>query len=270
MPALFSADIRKMIEYFEEIDSTNKRAEIIGKNGAEEFSFAAASIQNSGRGRSGRSWSSGTPDGLYFSVVLRPGMNVDKVSMLTLVMANSICRFFETLGIDCQIKWPNDLVINGKKICGILTECFFDEKIKDPEKPAFFLVTGVGINFNNPSFEKELADKATSVFLETGKRINVDDKEHRIDIIGKILKFFREDYESVLGFGNLSPIINKYNEKSVNVDSRVRILDPKGEYEALSLGITPEGALKVMTDDGQIKEITSGEVSVRGILGYAK
>ena len=163
--------------------------------------------------------------------------------MITLVMAASLCDAIEELySTKPLIKWPNDIVVNSKKICGILTEMSSDiDGIK-------YIISGVGINVNNDEFPADIANTASSLFIETGI---VMDR-------ARLIFLQTEDMTSIKA---------KYESHLANIGSEVRILDPKGEYNATALGIDETGALLVNAD-GKIKRIISGEVSVRGIYGY--
>jgi BirA family biotin operon repressor/biotin-[acetyl-CoA-carboxylase] ligase len=157
------------------------------------------------------------------------------------------------------IKWPNDIVLAKKKICGILTELF-----PTGNENEFFVVIGVGINVNQPAelFPEEIRDMAGSVFSITDRKIS------RSELIAQCMKRFESFYEAYVRDGNLSALKKEYEDKLLNRGQTVRVLDPKGEYEAFSRGITDDGALVVELSDGEVREINAGEVSVRGLYGY--
>lgn len=173
--------------------------------------------------------------------------------MLTLVMALAAQKGIkEATGIESQIKWPNDLVLNKKKICGILTEMgteFMEIK---------YVVIGTGINVNQEEFPEELRKTATSLYLETGK------KYHRSRIIERILEALEEYYGIFVKTEDMSVLLEEYNEKLVNRGQEVCVLDPKGEYRGLCQGITKTGGLLVELSDGTVTEVISGEVSDPG------
>lgn len=247
----------KEIHYFDRTDSTNIQARLAGEAGASNGTLAVAEIQDGGRGRRGRNWISPAGVGVWMSLLLRPEISPVSASMLTLVMALAAQKGIkEATGIESQIKWPNDLVLNKKKICGILTEMgteFMEIK---------YVVIGTGINVNQEEFPEELRKTATSLYLETGK------KYHRSRIIERILEALEEYYGIFVKTEDMSALLEEYNEKLVNQGQEVCVLDPKGEYRGLCQGITKTGGLLVELSDGTVTEVISGEVSVRGVYGY--
>lgn len=241
--------------YYEELDSTNNKVKELAAEAAEGL-VVVAKKQTKGRGRRGRSWESNDRENLYMSLLLKPNLVPDKAPMLTLVMAYSVSVALQRWKIDAQIKWPNDLVLNAKKICGILTEMEVQ-----PGKE-IQIVVGVGINVGQELFPVELQDTATSIFLETGKHID------REELLSEVLDRFEEAYKKFLGCGNLCFLQKEYNDLLVSENKVVRVLDPKGEYEGTARGIDESGALLVEKEDGTRQRVFAGEVSVRGIYGY--
>lgn len=244
------------VVHFEEIDSTNTEAARRANAGASEGLVLVAERQTAGKGRRGRRWESPAYQNLYFSLLLRPKMEPVKARMLTIVMAYSIARVLLEEELPVQIKWPNDLVLSKKKVCGILTEMHLkDCEIDD-------MVVGVGINVNTTCFSEELQDKATSIYLETGKRIE------REELLQKILKEFQIQYDIFLESGDLSGIQDAYNQLLVNRNQEVIIMEPSNEYQGIALGINETGELLVKKTNGEIEKVFSGEVSVRGLYRY--
>lgn len=243
--------------YFPEIDSTNLRAKRLGEEGASHGTLVVADRQTDGRGRRGRAWESPAGSSIYMSILLRPEIIPSRAPMLTLVMAQSVAEAIrEMTGVDAQIKWPNDIVLNGKKICGMLTE------MSTEIDWISYVVIGVGINVNTENFPEELKDQATSLWLEEGKRYK------RAALIAQIMKRFESCYEQFIKTGDLSGIQEDYNRLLVNRDREVRILEPGHEYNGHALGIDETGELLVRRADGSVAKIYAGEVSVRGIYGY--
>ena len=242
--------------YYEEIDSTNTCAMRFGAKGMEHGTLVIAEQQSSGKGRRGRSWVSPAKDNIYMSLLLRPTFEVQKAPMLTLLMAYSVAEALEEEQIEVQIKWPNDLILNKKKVCGILTEMSMKELKID------YVVIGIGINVNTEEFPQELERSATSFRIETGRKLS------RSALIVRILQKFEFNYERFCTAGNLNPILDGYNRILVNVGKDVRILEPGNEYNAKAYGINSEGELMVEKEDGTSTAIFAGEVSVRGIYGY--
>ena len=247
----------KKIIYYKQIDSTNTELARLATKGAEHGTVVVAELQTAGKGRRGRQWESPAGENIYMSILLRPNCVPDKAPMLTLVMAYSVGEALKALGFsEVQIKWPNDLVLSGKKICGILTEM----QLKDSELD--YVVVGVGINVNTSSFPKELQDTATSLYLESGI---IFDRERLIE---SVAKYFDQSYRQFLEAQDLSFLKEAYNDMLVNVGKEVRVLEPGNEYIAYAQGINSEGELLVHTKEGEERRIYAGEVSVRGVYGY--
>lgn len=240
----------------ETVDSTNNEAKRRAEAGALHGLLVVSEIQTAGRGRMGRPWSSPKGSGIWMSLLLRPQLLPIQASGLTLVMALAVQETIEAMtGAGCQIKWPNDIVCGGKKLCGILTEMS-----AEPER-INHIVIGVGINVSDEAFPEEIADTAISILQAT------DQKVCRAELIAGIMSRFEESYGMYEKTGNLSAIQDRYNACLVNCGRTVRVLDPAGEYEAVAAGINETGGL-IVEKDGKKEEIISGEVSVRGIYGY--
>ena len=243
--------------YFPETDSTNTRAKRLGDEGAVHGTLVAADRQTGGKGRRGRRWESPAGSSIYMSILLRPDIPPDQAPMLTLVMAQSTAEAIRIrTGEEALIKWPNDIVINGKKVCGILTEMSTEIQWIN------HVVIGVGINVNTEYFPEELTETATSIYLESGG------KQQRSGLIAEVLKQFERYYAMFLETGNLSAMQEEYNRLLVNRDREVKVLEPGNEYNGYAIGINETGELLIRTEDGQIREVYAGEVSVRGIYGY--
>lgn len=249
--------IGRHVIYYEETDSTNTRIKHLAEQGKEHGTLAVADRQNSGKGRRGRAWESPLGENIYMSLLLRPTMEPSKAPMLTLVMAYSAAMAIrEQEGLEVGIKWPNDLVIGTKKICGILTEMSAEVDYIN------YVVIGVGINVNMQSFPEELCEKATSLRVEKESPIK------RSALIACIMKKFEENYERFVKEQNLKFLQEDYNRLLVSKEKEVRVLEPGGEYNAYALGINETGELLVRKEDGEEETVFAGEVSVRGIYGY--
>lgn len=243
--------------YLPTTDSTNTQAKLLAEQGAPHGTLVAADMQTGGRGRRGRTWIQKSGENISMSLLIRPEIKPDNASMLTLVSAASIKRAIEELaGTRVEIKWPNDLIINGKKICGILTEMSAEQDY------IHYVVPGFGINVSGTSFPEDIKSFASSIYRETGKRIS------RSLLIAGILKELEKDYESFILEENLAFIKDEYNSCLVSLGREVRVLDPKGEFNGISRGITDMGELIVECEDGRQCLVSSGEVSVRGLYGY--
>lgn len=249
--------IGKRILFLEETDSTNLEARRHVREEGAHGLLVIAGRQTAGRGRRGRSWHSSSEGGIFMSLLLKPECRTEQASMLTLVAAEAAAEAAEEqCGQAVGIKWPNDLVMRGRKVCGILTEMTLDGREMEA------VIIGIGLNVNMTEFPSEVAERATSLRLETGRML---EKEK---IIGSFLEKFEKYYTIFLEDGDLKRIRPAYEQRLVNKDEKVRILDPGGEYEAHALGITPGGQLLVKREDGSEQEIFAGEVSVRGVYGY--
>lgn len=245
------------IACFTETDSTNVRARKLGENGAAHGTLVVAEQQTAGRGRRGRGWESPAGSSIYMSLLLRPEFLPNKAPMLTIVMAYSVATALrEQTGLDFRIKWPNDIVLNGKKVVGILTEMSTEIEYIN------HVVIGVGINVNTEAFPEEICATATSIRRESGKTWR------RAELIAAILRQFEVQYERFVKEEDLAYLREAYDAVLVNCNREVRILGEKDGYRAVALGIDDQGELLVRKEDGTVTSVYAGEVSVRGIYGY--
>lgn len=253
----------RKVECLEQVDSTNTRAKQLAELGEPEGTLVVAEEQTAGKGRRGRGWASEPGIGIWMSLILRPRLKPQQAASVTLVAAMAVAKGIrECCELETGIKWPNDVVIHGKKVCGILTETS-----SEPDY-IHYAVPGIGINANTKSFPEELADRATSIYLETGR------KTDRNALIAAVMNAFTDYYRKYMETGDLSLLLEEYDQMLVNKDQEVLVLygmaeeaDPKKMQKGIARGITSSGALLVDTDEG-MKEIVSGEVSVRGVYGY--
>ena len=245
----------KTVHFAREIDSTNLWIKRLAKEGASEGTLALAEFQSAGRGRLGRSWEVPEGTSVMMSILLRPKFEPQYAPTLTLVMGMAVAKAVKNLGFDVSIKWPNDVVVSHKKICGILTEMGVrDGKID-------YAVIGVGINVNIKEFPEEMADKATSLYLESGKEFD------RSQIPGLVMEAFEKYYEKFAATCDLSGLKEEYESILANYNQPVRVL-AKEPYEGVARGITDGGELLVEKTDGTIVAVSAGEVSVRGLYSY--
>lgn len=248
--------IGRSLYYYDAIDSTNLQAKRLAEEGAPNGTVVVADQQSAGRGRRGRTWASPAGANLYFTVLLRPKIAPDKASMLTLVMALAVAEGIRSIAIP-GIKWPNDIVIDGRKVCGILTEM----SLSAEQGSIDHLVIGVGVNVAKQEFPKELQGYAVALEEFTCK-------VNRSELLNAILEQFEGYYEQFCTQADLSSLKNSYDALLVNYGRQVRVLDPKGEYDGIARGIRPTGELIVELPDGETRDVYAGEVSVRGIYGY--
>ena len=241
---------------FDSIDSTNTKAKELAEAGHPSGTLVVADQQTLGRGRRGRSWESPAGTGIFMTLMLKPDINPNNASMLTLVAAMATARAItEVTGEAAQIKWPNDIVMNGKKVVGILTEMSAQFDYIN------HIVVGIGINVHNEEFPEEIAKTASSLLLECDHRI------HRASLIEAFLEEFERLYAIYLETEDMSGLQKEYDSLLVNRGRQVRVLDPKEPFEGKAMGITKKGELIVDTWESR-KLVSSGEVSVRGIYGY--
>jgi len=246
----------KTIVYKDEISSTNILAKELAEKGYEHGTVVIADTQSSGRGRRGRNFESPKGVGIFMTLILKPDFSPYCAPMLTLLAALAVSDAIEEIvDVPAKIKWPNDIVIGDKKICGILTEMSIQADYINN------IVVGIGINVNNESFPDEIKDVAGSIFTQTDRKINRD------VIIERVLFYFEKYYNAFLETNDLSNVQDVYNKKLINLDKEVKVLDPKEPYEGISRGITNTGEL-IVEINNKIRHVASGEVSVRGMYGY--
>lgn len=243
--------------HYETADSTNEEAKKYVNEDNAHGMLIYADSQRNGRGRRGKRWISDPGDGICMSYIIKPDMHPAEASMLTLVISLAVRESVDALTeIDAMIKWPNDIVINGKKTAGILTEMQTDgEKIN-------YVIAGIGINVNMEKVPAEVADTATSLFIESGLKFTNKDVS---ELIGKYMDIY---YDIFCRTKDMSLLKNLYEKNLVNMNRKVYITERENTMEYTAIGINDRGELLVKEDDGIIKTIRAGEVSVRGIYGY--
>ena len=246
--------------------STNDDAQTLADKGYAHGTLVVAGSQTAGKGRRGRSWISPEDVNVYMSILLRPAMPASCAPMCTLVMALAVYEAMQEMeipdNVSFGIKWPNDIVVSTdgstyRKICGILTQMRMeDTEIRD-------VIIGTGININMTEIPEEIQSSASSLKLALGRRIN------RAALTASCWNHFEEDYEKFASAGSLAPLAGEYEKALVNVGRKVRVLDPKGEFTGTAGGITDTGEL-IVRPDGSDNDvyIGTGEISVRGVMGY--
>ena len=285
--------IKPIFKYFEEIDSTNLEAKREGEAGAPEFTVISAGTQTAGRGRSGHTWISPKKISVATSILLYPdGISMEHLPRLTIIAGVAVAETVEELyPLYTQIKWPNDVLIDSKKICGILTE------MEAENGHAKQVVCGIGVNVHQKKedFAPEIRDMATSLDIELEKQIdandtagmqkakssNFDQKSITLDFEKKwqqvsrkaiteaIWQHFLKHYEIFrANGGSLEGILESYNSRLANKNKRVRVVHQVHDFEGMALEMDPDGRLLIRRDDGSITAVDSGEVHVRGLYGY--
>jgi BirA family biotin operon repressor/biotin-[acetyl-CoA-carboxylase] ligase len=243
----------RRIAYLESVGSTNDEIKREAAAGAEEGLVIIAEEQYSGRGRKGRSWATSKGESIAASILLRPELSPEHAFSITPVLALSIVQGLEKeAGIKAGIKWPNDIVLDNKKLCGILTEMNAEmDRIN-------FIVVGMGININQPSFPRDISDIATSLRVHSGEAFS------RKKIIAGILNCFEENYE-IYKKDRLKPMIPLLKEYSVVIGKHIRLVSPDSVREGTAVDMDEQGGLIVRLDNGETIMVISGDVSVRGL-----
>lgn len=257
-PLLKTETIGKDVLYFDTIDSTNNYV----KNNYDRLSDGTVVISDSqtkGRGRLGRSFVSDKGVGIYLSVLIKPEI-IDHISSLTAMTAVCLCNAIEEVtGVRPSIKWTNDIIMNNKKACGILTEMGVEGETGKIQ----YVVIGIGINVNQneEDFPKELKDIAGSIKMGCGKNTN------RASLCACLLNELDTMYSDL--YSNQSLYLDKYKNDCLNIGKRILVMKTKEGIEAQALGINEDFSLLVRYSDGTIESIKSGEVSIRGLMGYS-
>jgi BirA family biotin operon repressor/biotin-[acetyl-CoA-carboxylase] ligase len=242
--------IGRTIEVFQQTTSTNDIIERLARDEVREGAVVFAESQTKGRGRLGRSWLSPTGKGLWFSVLLRPALRPDETTRLTITSATALRRAIAgQTALDARIKWPNDILINGRKAAGILTELHAElDQVK-------YVILGIGVDVNlgRSDFPKELQKIATSLKIESGRDIS------RQDLAACILRELDADYKRLDG-GQFPAIADEWAEHSAtigrNVSIQLGIRCVQGRAESLA----EDGALLVRTEHGRLERILGGDV----------
>ena len=251
--------------YREEIPSTNTLLKELARAGAPAGSVAVCDFQSAGRGRLQRVWQAAAGETLPVSLLLKPRLTPEQISLCTLGAAVAAAQAIEQVcpELKAGIKWPNDVVIGGRKCVGILCEGAFDPEGR------LCVIMGVGFNGNQRVFPPELAASATSLFLEK-QRQNPDAEPV---ILRKLLTAFLEAAEKAadrLEEGGLPAILPEYRARSVTIGSAVRVIAPTEEYIGQAEGMDASGSLLVRDGSGVLRTVVCGDVSVRGLMGYAE
>jgi BirA family biotin operon repressor/biotin-[acetyl-CoA-carboxylase] ligase len=253
-PSLVRAELgdhplgRNIIHYFR-TDSTNAVAVKLAAEGAEHGTVVVAEEQTAGRGRLGRAWFSEKSSGVYTSIILRPPLSPAAAPVLTLMAGLAAQKAVSTVtGLAVDIRWPNDLLVNGKKICGILTE------MSAEVDRLHAVVLGIGINVNHSLMPTPLEDIATSLRMEAHRGIS------RVQVFVALLRELERYYQLLLKSGSKAISERWEAASSFAHGKRVRVVTAAGETLATTTGLDPGGALKIQFDDGRQESLVAGEV----------
>lgn len=247
------------IIYLQEVDSTNLQAAKLALDGAPDGTVVIAERQTAGAGRMGRSFSSPAGEGLYMSMILEPKPDAQGLELLTSLAGLAVCRAIESLcGVSPQLKWPNDVIIDGKKVCGILTRLSTDGETNT----ITHAVIGIGINVLQRQFEEELSHKAISLWQATGQEYSR--AELAAEVISQLNGMLRDKEKLTCP---LLDVLAELRRRSCTIGRQVTVVSATGSRCGEALDIDDSGALRVRFDSG-IETVFSGEVSVQGVLGY--
>jgi BirA family biotin operon repressor/biotin-[acetyl-CoA-carboxylase] ligase len=254
-PTLLERQLRrsefgKKIHHFFKAGSTNQIAFELGQAGEPHGTLVVAEEQTAGRGRAGRSWHSEKASGIYLSLLLRPPLSPLHAPLLTLLTGLALRdAVLEETNLAPDLRWPNDLLLGGKKCGGILLEMH-----AEPDR-VHFIVVGIGLNVNHDRVPEELAEIATSLRMITGRT------HSRVQLLARLLSKLESHYNLFLSEGP-APIVARFNEiSSFARGKRVRISTPSGSYVAVTEGLEPHGLLRVRREDGRLDTVVSGDVS---------
>jgi BirA family biotin operon repressor/biotin-[acetyl-CoA-carboxylase] ligase len=241
---------RAVISY-RKVDSTNDSAYALAKNGIAEGTVIVAEEQTRGKGRHGRSWESPPGRGIYMSCVLRPKMAPNEIAKVTLVAAVAMAKAIRAFtGLPALIKWPNDILVNGRKVCGILTE------MKAEQDSIDFIILGIGVNVNTPA---SALPKGASSLKEEISRRSKGEGISRVEFMKTVLESLDEEYSRLSARG-FKPIIDQWRSMSALPGSKIKVVLPNRTIEGEAHDIDPDGSLVVRLDSGTLEKVSSGDV----------
>lgn len=247
---LETKDLGQNIFLYDSLPSTQVIAKELAVDFAKEGTMVISEEQTSGKGRMSRSWHSPKGAGLWFSFLLRPDVSLNQAPQLTLLCAVACAQAIEEVSkVVVHIKWPNDIYVNGKKVCGILTELVTDRNQIQS------VIIGVGINVNQTAFPEELAEKATSLRLEAGRKVD------RTKLLQTFCRQFEKLYETYLSAG-FTPIKLLWEGYAISIGKEITARTPQGTFYGTALGIDEDGILQLQLQDGSIKQIYSADIEV--------
>ena len=245
--------IGKNLYVFKEVQSTNTIAKFLSANGAPDGSVIISERQTAAKGRSGKSWESPL-GGVWLSIVLNPHVDHSKLPLITLATGVAVAKTLEKIGIENpEIKWPNDIFINGKKTCGILTEAI--AKFNTIEN--VIIGVGIDVNVDIDNFPETLKEGSTTIEKELGERISES----------YLIKTFLEEFENISDlFDNegFEAILKEWRKRSYSIGKIVEVREPFNKYyDGYVIGINREGALIVEKIDGTLEKVISGECIIK-------
>ena len=245
--------IGREIIVLDSVGSTNDYLKELGNNGCREGVVVTTREQTQGKGRLGRTWLSKRDENIAFSILLRPKVSPGGIVTLTHLAGLAMCKALrETTGLDCKIKWPNDIVVGSKKLVGILTEMTAEFDAVE------YIVIGIGINIDQVVFPEEIEYKSTSILLETGRHYDKN----------RLFAKFLDRLEGELLRNDLrmsQTALNEYKDLCATIGKSVTFTRGSRKINGMAVGVSENGELKVMLSDGSICNVYFGEVTVQGI-----
>jgi BirA family biotin operon repressor/biotin-[acetyl-CoA-carboxylase] ligase len=239
----------KRVFHFFRTDSTNRVAFELAHGGEDEGAVVLAEEQTAGRGRAGRAWASERGTGIYVTLILRPRIAPVQAPLLTMMAGISARAAVSSVtGLSVDLKWPNDLLVGGRKVGGILTEMHAEPTLVK------FVIVGIGLNVNQDKFPAELAGTATSLRAETGK------VQSRMEILLRLLRQFEQDYQEFLQKGPAAVIARFEEISSYARAKKVRVTTGAESFAGVTAGLSEEGLLRVQREDGSIFTVIAGDV----------
>lgn len=237
----------RRIEHYDQVSSTNDIAKELAEKGVPEGTVVIAETQTTGKGRLGREWFS-PEGGVWLSVVLRPGVSPDEVPRVALLLGVAVARTLSAFGVDSKLKWPNDVLVGGKKVCGILTE--MDAELERVN----FVIAGIGINVNNKveDFPEEFRKSATSLVTEQGKEVP------RAALVRLLLEELEEAY-GLFTRGNFQAVLGEWRSLSGTLGRKVKIITHGKTLTGVAVDVDEEGALLLTLKDGSPARVLSGD-----------
>jgi BirA family biotin operon repressor/biotin-[acetyl-CoA-carboxylase] ligase len=242
--------------FFSEIDSTNREAHDRARGGAREGTVILADSQSRGKGRRGRSWESPSGANLYLSIILRPPICPSHAPQITLLAGVAAARALSGVsGLECLIKWPNDIFLRGKKLAGILAE------MEGEGSKVRFVILGIGVNVNwrREDFPADLGVMATSLHAESGKEIS------RAAAAAELFRELEKEYTAFLREGFSARLKDEWNRLSWINGKQVTLSSPEGTLSGRALGLDTDGALLLLDGEGKTRRFIAGDVSLQRI-----
>jgi BirA family biotin operon repressor/biotin-[acetyl-CoA-carboxylase] ligase len=234
---------------FSEVTSTNDVAAELIRKGLPEGTLIIAEAQTKGRGRQGRRWTTSSGKALAFSLVLYPRVNPDKIPGITLAAAVGVALTLEEYGLEPGIKWPNDILLGGKKLSGILTEM----GPRRDNRPSVILGIGINLNQKVSDFPNEIRTLATSFYRASGKRVD------RAEFLRKLMKNLEKSY-GWWNKGSFARVLKEWRKRSVTLGQKVRVENGSDSFEGLVTDMDADGFLRVLEDSGKFRKVLSGDV----------